>query len=135
MILIILFPILAEILHDFIQYSNRKEINHIPGIIIRLGAAYAFYQINPLLIPLLIAAYIMIFDHVMGLLIAQNPFYIGKTSTIDKAIRKSKILSDATYRTFIRIWLAGVLSSFYFFNEQWAELYQEVKTLVHVIIF
>lgn len=114
-----LIPILLEIFHDCYEFKIYGRVTHGSGLILRLAACLIMLLFDWKFIPLYIALHLLIFDHVMGYIVTGNPFYIGSQSDVDRFIRGNRYLSNLTVRTFLRIFLASILSSFYFFPEQW----------------
>ena len=120
-----ILTLLLEIVTDASEFRKKGMINHNRGVLFRVLTvlAIAVSYPNPIgVICFMIGLYILIFDHAMGYIIARNIHYVGNTAKMDKITRKIPV----QIRFFLRIFLFAVLSSAYFYPQQWIDLYNEI---------
>lgn len=83
---------LLDLATDYRLFLKRKPIDHTQGFILRLiglTPSIIFLPGNIIYGALMEGAwYLILFNGLFGIAIGQNFFYIGNTSTLDKAMRK-----------------------------------------------
>jgi len=118
--LIVILTLLYEIAIDNIEYKDKGMINHKRGVVIRIIITLLLIIVYPWTsVLLLIAVYLLVFDHAMGHIITGDMMHMGTEARWDRIIGKIPELP----RLFLRIFIAVILASIHYLPIQWNTLF------------